>query len=65
MPPVGLEPAISACERSQTYALDSTATGKKECLVYLNCRFYCRMTVLYVRNELLIKCVGEIGILAD
>jgi len=23
------------------------------------------MTVLYVRNELLIKCVGEIGILAD
>jgi len=27
MPPVGLETAISACERPQTYALDRAATG--------------------------------------
>ena len=27
MPPVGLEPTISAGDRPQTYALDSTATG--------------------------------------
>ena len=27
MPPVGLEPTISAGERSQTYALDRVATG--------------------------------------
>ena len=27
MPPVGLEPAISAGERPQTYALDRAATG--------------------------------------
>ena len=27
MPPVGFEPAISAGERPQTYALDSAATG--------------------------------------
>ena len=27
MPPVGLEPTISADERPQTYALDRAATG--------------------------------------
>ena len=27
MPPMGFEPTISAGERSQTYALDRTATG--------------------------------------
>ena len=27
MPPVGLEPTISAGERPQTYALDRAATG--------------------------------------
>ena len=27
MPPVGLEPTISAGERPKTYALDRTATG--------------------------------------
>ena len=27
MPPVGLEPTISAGERTQTYALDGAATG--------------------------------------
>ena len=27
MPPVGFEPAISAGERPQTYALDRAATG--------------------------------------
>jgi len=27
MPPVGIEPTISADERSQTYTLDSAATG--------------------------------------
>ena len=27
MPPVGIEPTISASERPQTYALDRAATG--------------------------------------
>ena len=35
MPPVGFEPTISACERLQTYALDSAATGTGNIFVYI------------------------------
>ena len=33
MPPVGLEPKISAGERPQTYVLDRAATGTGEFLI--------------------------------
>ena len=36
MPPVGLEPTISAGERPQTYALERAATGTDSRLSYLN-----------------------------
>jgi hypothetical protein len=35
MPPVGLEPMISAGERLQTYALDRAATGTGGCISYM------------------------------
>ena len=35
MPPVGFEPAISAGERPQTYALDRAATGTGNAVGYL------------------------------
>ena len=34
MPPVGLEPAIPAGERSQTHALDRAATGTDNIYIY-------------------------------
>ena len=34
MPPVGFEPAISAGERPQTYALDRAATGIGTLIIY-------------------------------
>ena len=38
-PPVGFEPKISACERTQTYALDHAATGTGKLYTYRNvCR---------------------------
>ena len=36
MSSVGFEPAISAGERSQTYALDRPATGTDACTYYHN-----------------------------
>jgi hypothetical protein len=41
MPPMGFEPTISACERPQTYALDSasTGTGNHRHLVPQNIRY--------------------------
>ena len=36
MPPVGLEPEISAGERPQTYALDRAATGTGGLKDYVN-----------------------------
>jgi len=46
MPPVGFEPTISAGERPQTYALDSTATGIGLMLVKLKYKIP-RKYVLY------------------
>jgi hypothetical protein len=34
MPPVGLEPMVSAGERPQTYALDRAATGAGYPMIY-------------------------------
>jgi hypothetical protein len=36
MPPVRLEPTISADERPQTYSLDGAATGTGDKLYYVN-----------------------------
>jgi hypothetical protein len=36
MPPVGLEPTISAGERPKTYALDRAATGTGVIIVIIN-----------------------------
>ena len=40
MPPVGLEPTISAGERLQTYALDRAATGTGIKLIIMNSKCY-------------------------
>ena len=35
MPPVGVEPTISAGERPQTYTLDRAASGIGDCYMYV------------------------------
>ena len=47
MPPVGFEPAISADEQPQTYALDRAATGTGLHIVYV--------VVLMIKSEIVLK----------
>jgi hypothetical protein len=68
MPPVGFEPAISASDRPQTYALDRAANGigKLSCLqiiilgtvdMALPNNTYLALLFFYIRNCLLVYVI--------
>ena len=50
MPSVGFETTISACERPQTYASDSTATGTGNTAIWFNRKIYNLLTPIYAKD---------------